>query len=96
MALICKNGVPSGRLEMSPQSDVDRFFTLAEVRQKLGVSRSTLWRWIAERGLLAVRIGGVTRIRERDLEAFLARHESNPQAEPVARGGDCVHGPPAR
>ena len=50
--------------------------TLTEVRQRLHVSRATLWRWTVERGLKVVRVGGVVRIRESDLQAFLARHES--------------------
>jgi excisionase family DNA binding protein len=54
----------------------ERFLKLSEVRQILGVSRATLWRWTAERGLRVVRIGGVTRVRENDLQAFLNRHES--------------------
>ncbi len=55
----------------------DRFFTLAQVRGLLNVSRATLWRWTAENGLKVVRIGGVTRIRESDLQSFLKRHESD-------------------
>jgi excisionase family DNA binding protein len=53
-----------------------RFLKLKEVTDLLGVSRTTLWRWQAERGLRVVSVGGVTRIRESDLEAFLKRHET--------------------
>jgi len=53
----------------------DRFLRLKDVQVMLRVSRSTLWRWQAEQGLKVVRVGGVTRIRESDLEAFLKRHE---------------------
>jgi excisionase family DNA binding protein len=56
---------------------MERFLKLAEVQQMFGVSRSTVWRWHAERGLKVVTIGGVTRIRETDLQAFLSRHESD-------------------
>ena len=52
----------------------DRFLKLSEVQRQFGVSRSTVWRWHAERGLRVVRVGGVTRIRESDLEDFLNRH----------------------
>lgn len=55
----------------------DRFLTLKEVREMFSVSRATLWRWEVEHGLKVVRIGGVTRIRESDLQAFIKRHEGN-------------------
>ncbi len=54
----------------------DRFLKLSEARAMVNVSRATFWRWTAEHGLKAVRVGGVTRIRESDLQAFLKRHES--------------------
>lgn len=54
----------------------ERFLKLAEVQAMLGVSRCTVWRWTAEQGLKVVRVGAVTRIRERDLQAFLRRHET--------------------
>lgn len=54
----------------------ERFLRLKEVQQMLDVSRSTLWRWTAERGLKIVAVGAVTRIRESDLKAFLEKHES--------------------
>ena len=96
MALICKKGALKGRLEGIQPSAGARFFRLAEVQKQLGVSRSTLWRWIAERGLFVIRVGGVTRIRESDLLAFLERHQSNPLPEPAPQGGEGVNGAPAR
>jgi excisionase family DNA binding protein len=66
--------------EAKPMSE--RFLTLREVQERLEVSRQTLWRWQAERGLKTVRIGGVVRIRESDLEAFLKCHESVPTEKP--------------
>ncbi len=53
----------------------DCFLELKEVQDLFGVSRSTIWRWQAERGLKVVRVGGVVRVRESDLKAFLQRHE---------------------
>jgi excisionase family DNA binding protein len=60
---------------MEPQPIVqDRFLRLKEVQKRLDVSRSTVWRWHAERGLRVVSVGGVVRIRERDLQEFLDKH----------------------
>ena len=55
----------------------ERFLKLCEVQRMFGVSRSTVWRWTAENGLKVLRVGGVTRIRESDLQAFIQRHESS-------------------
>ena len=52
----------------------ERFLKLKEVQDRLGVSRSTVWRWHTERGLRVVVVGAVTRIRESDLMDFLNRH----------------------
>ncbi len=52
----------------------ERFLKLSEVRAMLKVSRATVWRWHAERGLKVVRVGDVVRVRESDLQAFLNRH----------------------
>jgi excisionase family DNA binding protein len=57
-------------------SDNNRFLKLKDVQVLLAVSRSTLWRWQAERGLKVVRVGDVVRVRESDLQAFLQRHET--------------------
>jgi excisionase family DNA binding protein len=62
---------------MNPQTATDRYLKLREVQDLLGVSRTTVWRWHAERGLKIVRIGDVARVRESDLQAFLNRHETS-------------------
>jgi len=64
---------PSGGGRTRP-SDALRFFTIAEVAERLGVSERTVRRWIRRGDLVAHRIGAVVRVAERDLDAFLARH----------------------
>ena len=90
-----KHGETQGT-DLNPPSLKDRFLKLKDVQILLGISRSTLWRWHAERGLKVVTIGAVTRIRESDLQAFLKRHESNPQPEAAAHAtrGDVVTSAP--
>ena len=72
-----------------------QFLKLKEVQNLLGISRTTLWRWIAEHGLKVVRVGDVVRVRESDLQQFLKRHESNPLPDTVAQDGECVNPPSA-
>ena len=50
----------------------NRFFTVLEVAERLGVSERTIRRWIAA-GILPVhRFGRLVRVSETDLAAFLA------------------------
>ena len=53
---------------------IPKFFTIGQVAEFLEVSTRTVRRWI-DAGLLAAhRVGGVVRIAEQDLRAFLAQH----------------------
>ena len=51
-----------------------KFFTMPEVAECLNVSTRTVRRWIKCGELIAHRLGGVVRIAESDLRAFLARY----------------------
>lgn len=53
----------------------ERFYTCAEVQEKLQISRSTLYRLIHEKKLPAVRLRSSYRIRRSDLEKFLKNKE---------------------
>jgi excisionase family DNA binding protein len=55
----------------------ERFLKLKDVQDRFAVSRATVWRWHAERGLRVLCVGGVTRIRESDLREFIERHLKN-------------------
>jgi excisionase family DNA binding protein len=66
---------------MNAQPTGDRYLKFKEVQGCLGVSRSTIWRWTTEKGLKVVRIGNVARIKESDLQNFLARHQAQPGNE---------------
>lgn len=50
-----------------------RFLTVAEVAKELRVSSMTVYRLIKAGDLAAVRVGKSYRIREDDVDAFLAR-----------------------
>jgi excisionase family DNA binding protein len=51
-----------------------RFFTISEVCGLLRVSRTTVWRIMNQQGLRVIRVGGMKRIRECDLEMWIERH----------------------
>jgi excisionase family DNA binding protein len=64
-----------GDVPRRPQRDVRlEFFTVVEVAERLRVSTRTIRRWIDCGQLVAHRPGGVVRISENDLCAFLALH----------------------
>ncbi|NSW93067.1 MAG: helix-turn-helix domain-containing protein, partial [Firmicutes bacterium] len=49
--------------------------TASEVAKKLGVSRTTIWRWSKNKLLTVYQLpGGQVRIRESDLEDFIEKH----------------------
>ena len=54
--------------------DQIKFFTIAEVAELLHVATRTVRRWIEADDLIVHRVGGVVRIGEGDLRAFLALH----------------------
>jgi excisionase family DNA binding protein len=56
------------------RGDQIKFLTIAEVAERLHVATRTVRRWIETGDLIVHRIGGVVRIAERDLRAFLALH----------------------
>ena len=49
----------------------DEWFTLAELADWLKISRTTVYRLIRERRILAYRVGRSPRIRRRDVERWL-------------------------
>jgi excisionase family DNA binding protein len=50
-----------------------RFFTVAEVAEHLRVSSMTVYRLVKAGDLPAVRVGKSYRVREDDLDAYLAK-----------------------
>jgi excisionase family DNA binding protein len=55
--------------------------TIKQACDFLKVSRSTFWKLRAEHGLPVVRAGGIVRVRERDLTAWIEKHvEGNDHA----------------
>jgi excisionase family DNA binding protein len=56
------------------RSDQLRFFTIAQVAERVQVASRTVRRWIVRGDLAAHRVGNVVRIAEIDLRSFLALH----------------------
>lgn len=53
-------------------SDQIKFFTITEIAERIGVATRTVRRWVSAGDLVVHRFGGVVRIAEGDLRAFLA------------------------
>jgi excisionase family DNA binding protein len=51
-----------------------KFFTIAEVAERLHVNARTIRRWIVAGDLVVHRVGNVVRVSEGDLRMFLALH----------------------
>jgi excisionase family DNA binding protein len=54
------------------RDDQIKFFTIAEVAERLHVATRTVRRWIKNGDLVVHRVGGVVRVAESDLRTFLA------------------------
>lgn len=53
----------------------DRLLTVPEVAKRLGISRTTMWRWSKNESLPVYKLpGGHIRIRESDLEKFMENY----------------------
>ncbi len=51
----------------------EKFYTVPEISERLGVSARSVWRWIDRKDLAAHRLGRSVRISEASLQAFLDR-----------------------
>jgi excisionase family DNA binding protein len=65
----------------------ERLLSVSEAAQKLGVSPSTVWRWIDAQRLPALRIGvRKIRIRDTDVEAMIAPARASEEAPAQTTG----------
>jgi predicted DNA-binding transcriptional regulator AlpA len=65
---------PSQRVHVKHnEPQPERLFTLQQIQQAGGLSRSTLYRLRHGGGLRTITVGGVTRVRESDWLRFLER-----------------------
>jgi excisionase family DNA binding protein len=55
-------------------SGLPKYYTIQSVAEALDVSPRTVRRWIGNRDLIVHRVGGVLRISDGDLRAFMASH----------------------
>ena len=65
--------------DLSNMMTQDRYMTFKEVCDMLQICRTTLWHWTHDRGLKTVKIGNMARIKESELQKFLAKHETGEQ-----------------
>ena len=67
----------------------ERWLTVAEIAERLKVHEQTVRRWLRDRRLVGRNFGGRTgyRVREADLEAFLAAPPMEPDPQEGKRRG---------
>ncbi len=49
---------------------MEQIYNCEQVAQRYGVNKKTVWKWIKERKLSAIKVGKLYRIKENDLEDF--------------------------
>lgn len=54
----------------------EKFFTLAEVAERLKVNYRTVYRWVRSGDLSAIQFGREYRVTETDLQAFIEEHRT--------------------
>jgi excisionase family DNA binding protein len=59
----------------------ERIYTVAEVADQLKVTPKTVRGWIADKELVAIRVGREWRIRAQDLQAYIQAHLSRSMTE---------------
>jgi excisionase family DNA binding protein len=52
----------------------EKFLTIDDLRERLKCGRTTVWRLINERGLKAIRSGGLIRVAESEFVRWVAKH----------------------
>jgi excisionase family DNA binding protein len=63
----------------------NQLLTIDDVADECRVSKRTVFRWMSDGGLNAVRIGNITRIRREDLDRFFEAHLRS-KAQPTSGG----------
>ncbi len=63
----------------------NELFTVSEVAELCKVSPRTVFRWLSEGEMPAIRIGNVTRVRREDLDTFFQAHLTVTTKERPAR-----------
>ena len=61
---------------MNPTPDEDRLLSPLEVAEQLGVSDPTVYNWIREKRIAALKMGRLLRIRQGELERFVAANST--------------------
>ena len=60
----------------------DRFLTIREVADELGISERSVWRLIEDNELPAHKSGSSTRVRRSDLDDYIERSRKPPRRDP--------------
>ena len=67
-----------------PESNIqDRWISLQEVCDYLGVKRHTIMRWIEQRGMPASKVGKLWRFKTADIDEWVKKGEASDEREAI-------------
>jgi len=56
----------------------DRWLSVGEIAEHLGVSRDTVYTWVNERGMPAHKVGKLWKFRKDEVDAWVRSGKANP------------------
>ena len=63
--------------EAKKSNCLKKFYSCEQVAKRYGVKISTVWAWIREQKLPAIRLGGVYRVKESSLVTFEQQNQTS-------------------
>lgn len=60
---------------------MEKFYTCEEVAERLGVKVTTVWSWVRDKSLPAIKIVRTYRVKASDLEEFEKAHRTVPDSD---------------
>ncbi len=73
---------------MSSSSMNNRWLSVDEIAQHLGVGRNTVYRWITDRGMPAHRVGRLWKFQQDEVDAWIREGHASETDDAAKKNGD--------